>query len=262
MEVRKENLEYSICIENLTKKFGSFIAVENLTLKINKGTICGLIGPNGSGKTTTIQCILGIYNFEKGGQISILGKNVETDMKQIYPDIGYMPQEIALYPDLSIEQNLQFFGRLKLIPKKKLQDRIEELLDIVQLKEFRKRDISKCSGGMQRRVSLACALLSEPQILILDEPTVGVDPELRIEFWNYFRKLASTKGVTTLVTTHYLGEAVYCDEIAFLRKSLIVKGTLQEIKNIAKEEMNATEDVDMDRIFIHFSKKKAVEVDI
>ncbi len=183
-------------------------------------------------------------------------------MKQIYPHIGYMPQEIALYPDLSIEQNLQFFGRLKLMPKTNLKERIEELLDIVQLKEFRKREISKCSGGMQRRASLACALLSDPQILILDEPTVGVDPELRIEFWNYFRKLATTKGVTTLVTTHYLGEAVYCDEIAFLRKSLIVKGTLEEIKALARKEMNTIEDLDMDRVFIHFSKKKEMEVDM
>jgi ABC-2 type transport system ATP-binding protein len=255
-------VEYSIYIEHLTKKFRSFTAVENLCLKIKKGTICGLIGPNGSGKTTTIQCLLGIYSFEKGGKILILDKNIETDMKQIYPHIGYMPQEIALYPDLSIEQNLQFFGRLKLMPKTNLKERIEELLDIVQLKEFRKREISKCSGGMQRRASLACALLSDPQILILDEPTVGVDPELRIEFWNYFRKLATTKGVTTLVTTHYLGEAVYCDEIAFLRKSLIVKGTLEEIKALARKEMNTIEDLDMDRVFIHFSKKKEMEVDM
>jgi ABC-2 type transport system ATP-binding protein len=254
--------EYLINVENLTKKFGDFIALENLNLKIKKGTIFGLVGPNGSGKTTAIQCVLGLYDFERTSSIKVSGLKVPNDISLIYRKIGYMPQDISLYSDLSIEKNLKFFGALKKIPKAKLNEKIDELLKLVELEEFRSRIISKCSGGMQRRTSLACALLSDPEILILDEPTVGIDPELRVQFWDYFRKLAKHKGTTFLITTHYLGESVRCDEIGLIRKRLIIKGKPEELRKIVQKNRNLPNLPDMDTVFIHFTKEKHMEAEI
>jgi ABC-2 type transport system ATP-binding protein len=251
-----------IDVQNLTKRFGDFLALDSLNLSIEKGKIYGLIGPNGSGKTTAIQCILGLYDFEPSSQIRILNYKIPQESRKSYQHIGYMPQDISLYNDLSVEQNLRFFGRVKNIPRTRLESRIQELLKLVDLQEFKSREISKCSGGMQRRASLACALLSEPEILILDEPTVGIDPELREHFWDYFRMQARDKGVSILITTHYLDESHRCDEISLIKKSVIIKGRPDELKEITKKELNLSENPDMDQVFIHFTKKTAMEVDI
>ncbi len=254
----EKNQEHAVLVKNLTKRFGSFTALDGLSLEIEKGQIYGLIGPNGSGKTTAIQCILGLYRFEPTSQINVLGWKIPEDRSRLYQEIGYMPQQIALYQDLSVEQNLRFFGRLKRIPRKRLFQRIDELLERVDLTEFRTRVISKSSGGMKRRASLAAALLSEPKLLILDEPTVGIDPSLRVEFWEYFRQLTDENEVTVLITTHYLGESVRCDQIGLLQKKLIMQGKPKELQEMTQQALNLQELANMDQVFIHFTQTKPI----
>lgn len=250
--------DYVISVRNLSKTFGKFMAVDNLSLNIKKGAIFGLIGPNGSGKTTTISMLLDELDADPGANITILGYEIPKNIKKIYPDVGYMPQDLALYMDLSVEKNLKFFGDLYRIPKKELKIRIDEMLDLVGLTEFRKRLLSKCSGGMQRRASLAIALIHKPKILILDEPTVGVDPELRIEFWNYFKKISREDGVSILITTHYLAESLNCDSICLMNKSDLVLGTPNELRETVKKEKNLPELPDMEQVFIYFTNKYSI----
>ena len=242
-----------ISIENLSKTFGKFKALENLSLTIKKGEIYGLVGPNGAGKTTVILILLGILEADKGTKINIWGKEIPVKFDRVNPYIGYMPQDITLYLDISIKQNLQFFGTLYGIPKKRLKERINHVLSLIDLIEFQDRVLSKCSGGMQRRSSLACALLHEPKILILDEPTVGIDPELRITFWNYFRKVAN-EGITILITTHYLAESVRCDRVGFINKRLIIEGNPNDLKESVKTAKHQVDLPNMEEVFIHYTK--------
>ncbi len=248
-----------IDISNLSKSFGSFKAVENLNLNIQKGEIYGLIGPNGSGKTTTILMLLDILNPDPGAKITIDGKEIPKRINDIYYKIGFMPQELSLYLDLTIEQNLRFFGELYKIPKSTLNSHIQEVLELIDLTEFKKRIISKCSGGMQRRCSLAVALLHRPEILILDEPTVGVDPELRIEFWNYFKDISKERGVTILLTTHYLAESINCDRIGLMNKKILISGTPMELMEKVRKLKNLEKLPDMEEVYIYYTlqeKKK------
>jgi len=246
-------------VSNLSKSFGSFKAVENLELKIQKGEIYGLIGPNGSGKTTTISMLLDILNPDPGAKIMIEGKEIPKRINEIYHKIGFMPQELSLYLDLTVEQNLRFFGDLYKIPKSIRYSRIQEILELIDLTEFRKRLISKCSGGMQRRCSLAVALLHKPEILILDEPTVGVDPELRIDFWNYFKKISKEDGVTILITTHYLAESFNCDRIGLMNKKILISGTPIELMEKVKELKSLDRVPDMEEVFIYYTHQEKIE---
>jgi ABC-2 type transport system ATP-binding protein len=243
-----------IKLENVSKSFGSFKALENLTLTINQGEIFGLIGPNGSGKTTTISIILGILAADHGAKIEIEGLKVPQNIKKLYADIGYMPQDISMYMDLSIKQNLEFFANISELPKKIHKERIEEVLKLVELWEFQDRVLSKCSGGMQRRCSLACALLHYPKILILDEPTVGIDPELRITFWEYFRKLSKEKGTTILITTHYLAESKKCDTVAFINKNIKIIGPPRALQKHVQDLTQSQTVPDMEETFIYYTK--------
>lgn len=247
-----------IHIENLSKTFGNFKAVDNLSLTMRSGEIFGLIGPNGSGKTTTISILMNILSPDEGSVIRILNKDVSKNMAELYPQIGFMPQELSLYIDLTIVQNLNYFGKLYDIPKSELKIRVEEMLNLVGLKEFRKRLISECSGGMQRRASLAVALLHKPKILIIDEPTVGVDPALRIEFWSYFKKIVKEKGVSILITTHYLAESMNCDRIGLINKKIFKIGTPKELQEQVKKEENLSELPDMEEVFIFYTKKYSI----
>ncbi|MFX0081544.1 MAG: ABC transporter ATP-binding protein [Candidatus Hodarchaeota archaeon] len=248
-----------IKVSGLSKSFGSFKAVENLEIDIQKGEIYGLIGPNGSGKTTTILVLLDILNPDPGAQITIAGKKIPKKINDVYHKIGYMPQELSLYLDLTVEQNLKFFGKIYKIPKVIINSRIQEVLDLINLTEYKKRLISKCSGGMQRRCSLAVALLHEPEILILDEPTVGIDPELRIEFWNYFKKISTERGVTILITTHYLAESINCDRIGLMNKKILISGTPLELMEKVKRLKNLERLPDMEEVFIHYTHQEKRE---
>lgn len=210
----------------LTKRYGRFTALDNLDLRIKKGEIYGLLGPNGSGKTTTIKILCGLMKAT-GGEALVLGKRAAGS--SISSRIGYMPQETALYLDLTVHENMKLFGEIYGMSKEEIKQEEEKLLKFIDLARWRDSTITNLSGGMRHRVSLACSLLHKPELLLLDEPTVGVDPELRASFWDYFQTLRE-KGVTVIITTHYMDEAFHCSRIGLLRQGrLIAEGTPQDI---------------------------------
>ncbi|MHB8781283.1 MAG: ABC transporter ATP-binding protein [Candidatus Geothermincolia bacterium] len=200
------------------RRFGHFTAVDGLDLKIKKGEIYGLLGPNGAGKTTTIKMLCGLLQ-PHGGEAVVLGRRVPDPAKAAC--IGYMPQDTALYTGLTVHQNLQFYGELFGLRNARLAERELELLHLIHLEAWRNELVRNLSGGMRHRVSLACSLIHEPKVLFLDEPTVGVDPELRWAFWDFFRDLKG-QGVTLLVTTHYMDEASRCDRVGFMRNGRLI----------------------------------------
>ena len=206
-------------IKDLKKSFGRLEALKGLNLEIPEGIIYGLIGPNGSGKTTLIRIILGI-SPPSAGEVWVLGSLMPN--RAVHKLIGYMPQAESLYKELTLDENLAFFARIYGLWGKNLSQRIDKALELVGLSARRKDLIEELSGGMRRRASLACALLPEPKILVLDEPTVGVDPELRIQFWEHFERLAK-EGISILVSTHHLDEAWRCQRLGLLREGELLK---------------------------------------
>ena len=214
-------------IRNLTKTFGRFTAVEALNLTIFKGEIYGLLGPNGSGKSTIIKMLCGLLRPSKGSA-EIFGQQLPC--KPMMQKVGYMPQDTAIYLENTVHENLQFFGGVYGLPKDTLEKKEQEMLRFVNLQDWRDSLVSTLSGGMRHRLSLACALIHEPSLVFLDEPTVGVDPELRALFWGYFGSLAQ-KGVTVIITTHYMDEADHCSRVGLLRKGrLIAEGRPTDLK--------------------------------
>jgi ABC-2 type transport system ATP-binding protein len=217
-----------ICIQRLTKSFGKFTAVDSLDLTINEGEIYGLLGPNGSGKTTTIKMLCGLLS-PTSGQATILGEPIPC--KTLMIKMGYMPQETALYLDNTVHENLSFFAGLYGLSKNQFQKQEEQMLKFIDLEKWRDSLISTLSGGMKHRVSLACAIIHGPKIVFLDEPTVGVDPELRATFWGFFKSMVK-KGTTVIITTHYIDEADNCSRVGLLRQGkLIAEGKPSDLKN-------------------------------
>jgi len=217
---------YSIETRGLTKRYGKFTAVAELDLRVEPGEVYGLLGPNGAGKTTTIKMLCGLLKWT-AGEAYLLGQSVPD--KGISARLGYMPQETALYVGLTVHQNLAFFGRVFGLSRKEINERERELLEFIDLEKWRDELIMNLSGGMKHRVSLACALIHRPPLLFLDEPTVGVDPELRASFWEYFEEL-KREGTTILITTHYMDEAGHCGRVGFMRGGrLIAEGEPAEI---------------------------------
>ena len=228
----REELSVPISVETqaLTKRYGKFTAVDDLDLRIRDSETLGLLGPNGAGKTTTIKMLCDMLKPTSGGAF-ILGKKVPD--RSIPPLVGYMPQETALYLGLTVHQNMQFFGEVFGLSRGDIKERERELLEFIDLSKWKNELVEKLSGGMRHRVSLACALIHRPRVLFLDEPTVGVDPELRVSFWEYFARLKDD-GVTILITTHYMDEASHCDRICFLREGhLMAEGRPEEILEAA-----------------------------
>ncbi|MDH5541739.1 MAG: ABC transporter ATP-binding protein [Nitrospinota bacterium] len=214
-------------IENLTKVFGKLTAVDDLSLSIPSKTIFGLLGPNGAGKTTLIRMIAGLVHPTKG-KIRLFG-NLPPESLKARGQIGYMPQDISIYPGLSVLENIYFFGRIYGLEKEKLIRNAEEALEFVELSAKRNTQVSELSGGMVRRVSLATALVHKPKFLVLDEPTAGVDPLLRLKIWTLLEELAS-EGTSILITTHHISEARECGNVVFMRNgSLIDQGAPQSI---------------------------------
>jgi len=229
---------------NLMKSFKELLAINDLNLTVKQGEIYGLIGPNGSGKTTTVKILCGLLQ-EDGGNAEVLGS--PPGNRSIRPKIGYMPQELAVYPDLRVRQNLEFFGRLYGLGGKKLEERKKTLLKMVALEDRKDSLVSTLSGGMKHRLSLACAMIHSPRLLFLDEPTVGIDPELRFTFWQYLKKLKE-EGVTTLITTHYMDEASRCDKVGLIREGrLIAEGSPNELKEASGVEV-------LEDVFLTFSR--------
>ena len=203
------------------------MALDRLDLEVPRGVLLGLLGPNGAGKTTLIRVLLGLTAMTDG-QATLLGAEVPS--KAVLRRIGYMPQNLAVYPDLTVEENIALFGRLFGIVGDRLRSRTSEVLDLVRLAERRRSLLMELSGGMQRRVSFAAALVPDPDLLLLDEPTVGVDPELRSDFWQYFHRLTEL-GKTVVLTTHYLEEANRADRVVFLHAgTVLATGSPVEIK--------------------------------
>jgi lipooligosaccharide transport system ATP-binding protein len=208
--------------ENLTKKFGSFLAVDNINFEIFKGESFGFLGPNGAGKTTTMRMIQSVSPLT-GGKLTLAGMNVLDHSREIKCMIGVAPQEDNLDPDFTVFQNLMAYSRYFDVPKEKAKNKAEELLKFLQLEEKRDVIITSLSGGMRRRLILARALMNDPQILILDEPTTGLDPQARHLIWTKIRNLKN-QGVTVILTTHYMDEAAQlCDRITIMDNGKIIE---------------------------------------
>lgn len=216
--------EFAVAAQGLRKRFGAIEALRGLDLRIRPGEIYGLLGPNGSGKTTFIRCVAALLRPE-AGTLTVLGGTPRAAVSA--GRVGYMTQTPALYGELSVNENLRFFAALQGVPHS--DDRIEEALRTVDLLDRRHSVVSTLSGGMRTRVSLAATLLHRPSLLLLDEPTVGVDPLLRQEFWTHFRKLASS-GITMLVSSHVMDEASRCDRLGLIRGGVVLaEGTASEL---------------------------------
>lgn len=240
-------MDYAISIKNLTKRFGNFTAVDNLSFDIPKGKIFGFLGPNGSGKSTTIRMICGVIR-PTSGEGKVLGFDLLKDSEKIKQNIGYMSQKFSLYEDLTVEENLDFYGNIYMLPREKLEKRKRELIEMANLKGKEKSFAGTLSGGWKQRLALGCSLIHEPSLLILDEPTAGVDPVSRREFWYTISNLVST-GITVLVTTHYMDEASVCDIIGFIFNSKLI--TIDTPENLY--EKNGTEN--LEDIFIKYVKE-------
>lgn len=209
-----------IFVSNLRKKFGDIVALDGLDLEVHPGETVGLIGPDGSGKTTFLRILCGLL-FPDSGVCRIHELDVRGDARTVRTLVGYMPQRFSLYPDLTVAENLRFFADLFQVPKTEREKRMKRLLEFSRLGPFRSFRASRLSGGMKQKLALSCILIHTPKVLLLDEPTAGVDPLSRIEFWEILHDLKA-EGVTILLTTPYMDEAKRCDRIAFISKGKIL----------------------------------------
>jgi len=220
---------YAVKVVDLTKKFGDFSAVNGVTFDIRRGQIFGFLGPNGAGKTTTIRMLLGLLR-PTSGHASVLGFDIVRQPEQIRKHIGYMSQRFSLYRDLTVAENLDFYGRTYGVRGQRLRERKEFVVEMAGL-QGRERELTRnLSGGWKQRLALGSAILHEPEMLFLDEPTAGVDPISRRAFWDLLYELAE-EGTTILVTTHYMDEAEHCQDLAFIHNGrIIARGAPEEIK--------------------------------
>ncbi len=223
------NNTIAVKVENLTRTFGDFVAVDNISLSVKKGEVFGFLGPNGAGKSTTIKMLCGLL-LPSGGSGTVAGFDIITRSEEIKKNIGYMSQKFSLYDDLSVEQNIDFFSGIYNVPQPKKKERKEWALRMAGLLDRRGALTRTLPGGFKQRLALGCAILHEPPILFLDEPTSGVDPVSRRNFWKLIYEM-SKAGTTVFVTTHYMDEADYCDRLALIyRGKIIAEGTPNELR--------------------------------
>jgi ABC-2 type transport system ATP-binding protein len=219
--------------DNLTKRFDDLVAVEGLTFEVSEGEVFGLVGPDGAGKTTTMRLLTAIM-APSSGEARVAGYSVRTDAEAIKEHIGYMSQRFGLYPDLTVMENIDFYADIYDVPMKDRRERIDRLLAFSNLTAFKKRLAGNLSGGMKQKLGLTCALVHTPKVLFLDEPTNGVDPVSRRDFWRILYQLVRRK-VTIFVSTAYLDEAERCNRLALLHKGRILAcGTPDQIKGMMR----------------------------
>ena len=237
----------SVDVQGLTRRFGAFVAVDNISLRIARGEVFGFLGPNGAGKSTTIKMLCGLL-LPSAGKGSVYGHDIMTGSEEIKKNIGYMSQKFSLYDDLTVEENINFFSGIYSVPLQKRGPRKEWVLEMAGISDRRDEVTKNLPGGFKQRLALGCAVIHEPPILFLDEPTSGVDPISRRNFWSMIYGM-SKEGTTVFVTTHYMDEADYCDRLALIyRGRIIAEGTPAELrqehmkKNVLEIEVDKTVD--------------------
>ena len=242
-------VDSAVTLTNLTKDFGELRAVDTLNLDIAEGEIFALVGPNGAGKTTAIKMILGILPPTMG-EIQVLGWSIPKERKKIKRDIGYLAQQRALYESLTTRENIEFFAGIKGMSREDIREKTDELIQVLDLVEFEKVRASKLSGGTQQRVALASACVNNPRVLLLDEATVGLDPVLRKDVWDYLRDFNKKVKGAIIITTHFLDEADYADRVGFMRRAKMI--ALDTPAALKKQ----TSSVTMEEVFLKLVKEK------
>jgi len=218
----------AVAVKNLTRKYASTTAVADFDISAEKGELIAIVGPDGAGKTTLFRCICGLLEFDEG-TIAILGKDIAGEFAEIKPLLGYMPQNFSLYPDLSVEENLDFYAGLFDLEGERLQEKKKELYRFSGLGEFTGRRAGRLSGGMKQKLALSCNLVHDPEVLVLDEPTTGVDPVSRRQFWDILKTLKGY-GSTILVSTPYMDEVALADRAIFMFEGrVLTSGTPNEL---------------------------------
>lgn len=228
--------DLAVEVRDLTRMFGDFVAVDRISLNVEKGQVFGFLGPNGAGKSTTIRMLCGLL-LPTSGEGRVAGFDIMTESETIKRHIGYMSQKFSLYDDLTVEENIDFFAGIYNVPRPKRGARKDWVLEMAGLTDKRSNLTGSLAGGWKQRLALGCAVLHEPQILFLDEPTSGVDPLSRRQFWDLIAQM-SHGGTTVFITTHYMEEAEYCDELALIyHGKMIAKGKPAELKTLIPEDI-------------------------
>jgi ABC-2 type transport system ATP-binding protein len=223
----------TVAVDSLAKAFGSVRALDGVSLRVGAGEIYGLLGPNGAGKTTLIRSLIGLIRAD-AGTVTVLGHRLPD--RAVLAEVGYMPQSPALYSDLTVEENVRFFAAIHGLGGRPAGLLVAEAIELVALAERRRSVVVTLSGGMRQRLSLACALVHQPRLLLLDEPTVGVDPQLRVELWQRFAQM-SARGTTIIVSSHVMDEAERCGRLGLIRFGrMLAEGTAAELRRRAGVE--------------------------
>ncbi len=234
----------AISAEHLVRKFGQFTAVDDVSFQVRKGEIFGFLGPNGSGKTTVIKMLTGLLPLT-AGNARVEGLDVRTEAEAVRQNFGYMSQRFSLYDDLTVTENLQFYGRIYSLPPDRLKQRMKEIVELNSLGPYLDRLAAQLSGGWKQRLALGCAMLHEPKLLFLDEPTAGIDPVARRQLWDLLFEL-SGHGITFFVTTHYMDEAERCSHVAYIYYGkLIADGTPSSLRELPDVQPQGTKRVEI-----------------